>query len=70
MATCPCLRTGQSRQAARANCPCPQRISKLNSPSNPTGSVYTKADWAALGEVLRRHPHVLIASDDMYEHIY
>ncbi|MGE0082496.1 MAG: aminotransferase class I/II-fold pyridoxal phosphate-dependent enzyme, partial [Thiohalomonadaceae bacterium] len=42
----------------------------LNSPSNPTGSVYTKADWAALGEVLRRHPHVLIASDDMYEHIY
>ena len=46
------------------------RVLVLNSPSNPTGSVYTKADWAALGEVLRRHPHVLIASDDMYEHIY
>ncbi len=46
------------------------RVLVLNSPSNPTGSVYTKADWAALGEVLRRHPQVLVASDDMYEHIY
>ena len=41
----------------------------LNSPSNPTGAVYTHAELAALGEVLRRYPHVLIASDDMYEHI-
>ena len=41
----------------------------LNSPSNPTGAVYGKAELAALGEVLRRHPQVLIASDDMYEHI-
>ncbi len=41
----------------------------LNSPSNPTGAVYTRAELAALGEVLRRYPHVLIASDDMYEHI-
>ena len=41
----------------------------LNSPSNPTGSVYTLAELAALGEVLRKHPQVLIASDDMYEHI-
>jgi aspartate aminotransferase len=46
------------------------RLLVLNSPSNPTGSIYTKADWAALGEVLRKHPQVLVASDDMYEHIY
>ena len=41
----------------------------INSPSNPTGAVYTGAELAALGEVLRQHPQVLIASDDMYEHI-
>lgn len=41
----------------------------INSPSNPTGAVYDKAELAALGEVLRRHPQVAIASDDMYEHI-
>lgn len=41
----------------------------LNSPSNPTGMIYTKAELEALGEVLRKHPHVFIASDDMYEHI-
>ena len=41
----------------------------LNSPSNPTGAVYTRTELAALGEVLRRYPHVLIATDDMYEHI-
>ena len=41
----------------------------INSPSNPSGAVYSKDELAALGEVLRRHPRVLIASDDMYEHI-
>lgn len=41
----------------------------LNSPSNPTGAIYTRAELAALGEVLRRYPHVWIATDDMYEHI-
>lgn len=41
----------------------------LNSPSNPSGVAYTAEDFKALGEVLRRHPHVLIATDDMYEHI-
>lgn len=41
----------------------------LNSPSNPTGASYTRAELAALGDVLRRYPQVLIASDDMYEHI-
>lgn len=45
------------------------RLLVLNSPSNPTGVAYSRAELAALGEVLRRHPHVLIASDDMYEHI-
>ncbi len=45
------------------------RMLVINSPSNPTGAVYTREELAALGEVLRRHPQVLIASDDMYEHI-
>ncbi len=45
------------------------RLFVLNSPSNPTGAVYSGGELAALGEVLRRHPQVLIASDDMYEHI-
>ncbi len=45
------------------------RMVVLNSPSNPTGAVYTFEELAALGEVLRAHPQVLIASDDMYEHI-
>ncbi|MDH5407409.1 MAG: pyridoxal phosphate-dependent aminotransferase [Gammaproteobacteria bacterium] len=45
------------------------RLLVINSPSNPTGQCYTKDELAALGEVLRQHPHVLIASDDMYEHI-
>ena len=41
----------------------------LNSPSNPTGSVYSKAEIEALGAVLEKHPHVLTISDDIYEHI-
>lgn len=41
----------------------------LNSPSNPTGAAYSAAELKALGEVLERHPHVLIYADDMYEHI-
>jgi len=45
------------------------RLMVINSPSNPTGSAYTGEELAALGEVLRRHPHILIATDDMYEHI-
>ncbi len=45
------------------------RLVVINSPSNPTGSAYTGKELAALGEVLRRHPHVIIATDDMYEHI-
>jgi len=45
------------------------RLVVINSPSNPTGSAYTGEELAALGEVLRRHPQILIATDDMYEHI-
>lgn len=42
----------------------------INSPCNPTGSAYARADWEALGEVLAVHPDVFIITDDMYEHIY
>ncbi len=45
------------------------RLVVINSPSNPTGSVYSRAELEALGEVLRRYPQVIIATDDMYEHI-
>lgn len=45
------------------------RMIFLNSPSNPSGMAYTKAELVALGEVLRRHPNILIATDDMYEKI-
>jgi aspartate aminotransferase len=45
------------------------RMVVLNSPSNPTGAIYELEDLRALGEVLRRHPDVIIATDDMYEHI-
>lgn len=45
------------------------RLFVINSPSNPTGMAYTRAELAALGAVLRRHPQIVIATDDMYEHI-
>ncbi|SEG22391.1 pyridoxal phosphate-dependent aminotransferase [Marinobacterium lutimaris] len=45
------------------------RLVVLNSPSNPTGVAYTEEELKALGEVLKRYPNVLIATDDMYEHI-
>ncbi len=41
----------------------------LNSPSNPTGALYTIDELAALADVLRQHPHVQIIADDIYEHI-
>ena len=46
------------------------RLFVINSPSNPTGMTYTKAELEALGEVLRKYPDILIATDDMYELIY
>lgn len=42
----------------------------LNSPSNPSGAAYSAAELKALGEVLLRHPHVLVMTDDMYEHVW
>jgi len=42
----------------------------LNSPSNPSGMVYNKSELTKLAEVLLRHPHVFVVTDDMYEHIY
>lgn len=41
----------------------------INSPSNPSGAVYTTDELKALGAVLRKYPKILIATDDMYEHI-
>jgi aspartate aminotransferase len=41
----------------------------LNSPSNPTGSAYTKSELKALTDVLVKHPHVWVLTDDMYEHL-
>jgi len=41
----------------------------LNSPSNPTGAGYTRAELEALAAVLRRHPDVWVMTDDMYEHL-
>ena len=41
----------------------------FNSPSNPTGAAYSRAEVKALTDVLVRHPHVWVLSDDMYEHL-
>ncbi|MBI2791254.1 MAG: pyridoxal phosphate-dependent aminotransferase [Gammaproteobacteria bacterium] len=41
----------------------------INSPSNPTGMAYSRKELLALAEVLKKHPQVIIATDDMYEHI-
>jgi aspartate aminotransferase len=41
----------------------------FNSPSNPTGAAYTKAELKVVTDVLMRHPHVWIMTDDMYEHL-
>ena len=41
----------------------------LNSPSNPTGAMYSAAELRALGEVLARHPHVWLMTDEIYEHL-
>ncbi len=45
------------------------KIVVINSPSNPSGAVYSLEELQELGEVLRKYPQVLIATDDMYEHI-
>lgn len=45
------------------------RMVVLNSPSNPSGVAYTLDEFKALAEVLKKYPNILIATDDMYEHI-
>jgi aspartate aminotransferase len=42
----------------------------INSPNNPTGAAYSNAELQAIGQVLAKHPQIVIASDEMYEHIY
>jgi aspartate aminotransferase len=46
------------------------RLLFLNSPSNPTGSCYTRAELSALGDVLVKHPEIVVLADDIYEHIH
>ncbi len=46
------------------------RLLMLNSPSNPTGMAYSKDEYRALAEWLRRHPEIAVSSDEIYEHIY
>ena len=46
------------------------RLLLINSPNNPTGAACTAAEWRALGDVLLRHPRIVIGTDDMYEKIY
>jgi aspartate aminotransferase len=41
----------------------------INSPSNPTGASYTVGEYRAIADVLAKHPHVMIMTDDIYEHI-
>ena len=45
------------------------RLLMLNSPNNPTGIAYTRQDLEALAEVVLEHPHLLVVTDDIYEHI-
>ncbi|GAB4170572.1 MAG: pyridoxal phosphate-dependent aminotransferase [Wenzhouxiangellaceae bacterium] len=46
------------------------RLLILNSPCNPTGRAYTRAELEALAEVLDEHPRIVVLSDDIYEHIW
>ena len=57
------------RQLAAAITP-KTRLFLLNSPCNPTGAAYTRAELVALGEVLLEHPRIVIGTDDMYEKIF
>ena len=57
------------RQLAAAITP-KTRLVLLNSPCNPTGAAYTRAELRALGDVLLEYPRVIIGTDDMYEKIY
>jgi len=58
--------TPEQLQAAITN---KTRLFILNSPSNPTGVCYTRDELVSLGKVLANHPDIIIATDDIYEHI-
>lgn len=45
------------------------KLIMFNSPNNPSGTVYTEAEYRALGQVLIKHPNIYILSDEIYEHI-
>jgi len=59
------ITTEQLESSINAN----TKLFVLNSPSNPTGALYTKSEIKSLGAVLERHQHVNVISDDIYEHI-
>ena len=46
------------------------RLLLINSPCNPTGAAYTRAEWRGLADVLLQHPRVIVGTDDMYEKIW
>jgi len=58
-----------SAQQLRAAITDKTRLFVINSPSNPTGVAYSADELKALGEVLKDYPEIIIATDDMYEHI-
>ena len=45
------------------------KLIMFNSPNNPSGTIYTEAEYRALGKVLAKHPYIYILSDEIYEHI-
>jgi aspartate aminotransferase len=67
--TSPAQRFKVSPEQLEASITSKTRLFVINSPSNPTGMAYSMGELKALGEVLRKHPSVLIVTDDMYEHI-
>lgn len=58
--------TGEQLEAAITD---KTRLFVINSPSNPSGKAYSRHELTELAEVLRKHPDIVIATDDMYEHI-
>jgi hypothetical protein len=61
---------GDRRGRRRGHHPAPKtRWLLLNSPSNPTGASYTKEEYRALADVLAKHPHIMVMTDEIYEHI-
>ena len=58
--------SGEQLQAAITS---KTRLFVINSPSNPSGKAYTRHELTELAEVLRKHPDIIIATDDMYEHM-